>query len=133
MISFIIPWNDTKDSYRLKSFNLIKNYVKSSNDCELIVGYDYEQSMNRSRARNNAFLQAKGEFLVVLDADTWVSMDAILNAVQLVKDKNTWVIPYQNYYNLTKEFTEKIFISKDLSICEYEESLEFDFKILSWD
>jgi predicted glycosyltransferase involved in capsule biosynthesis len=132
MISFIIPWNDTKDKYRLQSFNLIKDYVKSSNDCELVVGYDYEQSMNRSRARNNAFLQAKGEFLVILDADTWVSMDAILDAIQLVKDKNTWVIPYQNYYNLTKDFTEKIFISKDLSICEDEDNLEFDFKILSW-
>jgi len=132
MISFIIPWNDTKDSYRLNSFNLIKDYVKLSSYCELIIGYDYEQPMNRSRARNNAFLQAKGKYLVILDADTWVSMDAIFNAIELIKNKNTWVIPYQNYYNLTKEFTEKIFISKDLSICEDEENLEFDFKILSW-
>ena len=116
MISFIVPWNDSKDEYRSKSFDLIRSHVSSIPDSELIIGYDYEQSMNRSRARNNAFLQAKGEFLVILDADTWISKDALIEAVDLVKSKNTWVVPYQHYYNLTKEFTDKIFTFKNLSI-----------------
>ena len=132
MISFIVPWNDSKDEYRAKSFDLIRSHITSMPDSELIIGYDYEQSMNRSRARNNAFLQAKGEFLVILDADTWISKDALIEAVDLVKSKNTWVVPYQHYYNLTKEFTDKIFTFKNLSICEEEENLEFDFKLLSW-
>jgi len=132
MISFIVPWNNSSDEYRSRSFNLIKDYVVSIPDSELVVGYDYDESMNRSRARNNAFLQANGEFLVVLDADTYISKESIDEAVELVKSRNTWVVPYHYYYNLTQEFTDKIFDNKNISVCDDEKSLDYEHKLLSW-
>jgi predicted glycosyltransferase involved in capsule biosynthesis len=136
MISFIIPWNESSDSYRSQSFSLVKDYISSVPDSELVVGYDTDNPMNRSKARNNAFLQAKGDFLVILDADTYVSIDSIYDAIDIVRSKNTWVVPYRDYYNLTQEFTDKIFNNffdkKDLSLLEKEEFIEYEFKILSW-
>jgi predicted glycosyltransferase involved in capsule biosynthesis len=131
MISFLIPWNDG-DIFRERSYKYNISYLTSSfPDAEICIGGDNGNVFNRSKARNNAFNKSSNEIICILDADTIVPATSIIEGINLVKSKNTWVIPYNDYYNLTKEYSNYIIDNIDAADLD-ESNFKYDFKILSW-
>jgi|688.fasta_scaffold240137_2 hypothetical protein len=131
MISFLIPWNDG-DIFRERSYKYNISYLTSFfPDAEICIGGDDGNVFNRSKARNNAFNKSSNEIICILDADTIVPPTSIIEGVNLVKSKNTWVIPYNDYYNLTKEYSNYIIDNIDVDDLD-ESNFKYDFKILSW-
>lgn len=104
-------------------------------DTEICVSDDNEnEPFNRSRARNNAVAKSSGSILVFADADTVVDQIALAEAVREVANRRApWVIPYQWYYNLSQEYTDKLHENeKPHRIAETETDFSYEHRILSW-
>ena len=129
MISFLIPWN-SGDSYREQSFEYLFNFLlKEFPESEICVGEDDSEVFNRSKARNNAFEISTNNIICIIDADTIIPPESVFDGINICTKNSTWVIPYYNYFNLTREYSQRFMMSDSLPL---EDELEFDFKILSW-
>lgn len=92
---------------------------------------------SRARARNNAIAQAKTKHLVIADADTICSPQAIAEAVDFIEEKipyAAWVLPYhqRGYYNLSQNYTEHILDRGPFVPLPPESELEYEHKLESW-
>lgn len=93
---------------------------------------------NRGRARNNAARSARGDVLLIIDADTIVDPAGLAYAVGLVSEGHVpWAIPYGlgRYYNLSERATARRlqFPPDELApIAEPWDPEDWEFKIDSW-
>ncbi len=132
MISFIIPWR-SGDSFREESFHYVLKFLDLHfPESQIAIGEDSSTIFNRSKARNNAFKECNNDIICILDADTIVPSESIHQAYIDLKSENTWVIPYQDYFNLTQEFSLDIVKSFEPDKFPAESDFIYDFKILSW-
>lgn len=92
---------------------------------------------NRSRARNNSINNSDSDYIVIADADTICPSEAITDALDYIEGRKpfgAWVLPYHDsgYYNLTKEYTERILGLDPKSELPSENELIYEHKIESW-
>lgn len=109
-ISVLIPWDTRTDcTWRKIHFNWLKRrWQELLWPVDICIGKNYDEPFNRSKARNNAFKQSCGDYLVVADADALFDAAQINLAVQTVKNMDTWCLPFGPYYNLTRETTKGV-------------------------
>lgn len=131
-LSVLIPYEG--DEWRDTVFEwLTARYAALLPDAEMCVGTS--MPFNRSAARNDAFSKSSKDYLLIADADTVFHVDQILRALDELKDKKTWVIPYGdcNYYNLSKDMTVSVLAGDPAAtIPEPSNSAMWEFRLESW-
>lgn len=105
-VSVLAPFR-SDGGWRDRVFDWItRRYQTLYPEFELCIGTNDDEPFSRSKARNNAFREATGDILIVSDADTFCSTEAVERAIQEVASGNyPWSIPYTVYFNLAEEAT----------------------------
>jgi glycosyltransferase involved in cell wall biosynthesis len=68
---------------------------------------------SKSVAVNDAARKAKGDVFVIVDADGYVSADAVLHCAKQIREARSkkqrlWYVPYRQFYRLTEDATKRI-------------------------
>jgi predicted glycosyltransferase involved in capsule biosynthesis len=112
----IIPWRDTGEPWRKRHFDFLFKYY--SDHYEVILG-DNEGEFNRSAARNNGVSSSSSEVSVIIDADNFIPINQIEEAITLASNKKALVKPFSSFGYLTEESTYLFY--------EYFDELFVDF------
>lgn len=116
-ISIIIPFRcPDKNNRRTHNFNWLKKYWKYQlPGAEVIVGHDHRIDLpfSKSTAVNNAAAKATGDVFVIVDADGYVSIEAILECAKQIRRARSrghrlWYVPYRQFYRLTEEASNRV-------------------------
>ncbi|MDQ6763316.1 MAG: glycosyltransferase family 2 protein, partial [Bacteroidota bacterium] len=100
------------DSVRQQTYSNIEIIViddGSTDDTKSVINenpfvrYYYQENNGISSARNAGIRQAKGKYLLFLDADDWLEPDAIENNFEVIRDKPQIAFVSGNYYLLHVE------------------------------
>ncbi len=114
-ISVLIPFRCLdKTSQRWKNVQWVEKYWKTQlRGAEVIVGDDPEISLpfSKSVAVNNAAKKAKGDVLIIVDADGFVPVEIVLECVKEIRkarklNKRLWFVPYRHFFRLTQEASQ---------------------------
>lgn len=98
---------------------------------EICVGRNFDAPFHRGKARDSAYDESTGDVLIIADADTIPTRDAVDQAVKDVGDN--WIIPYgeNRYYNLTEQRTAKVIEDRMDPIPEPQEE-DWDHRVTAW-
>jgi Glycosyltransferase like family 2 len=136
-ISILIPFRANADQLqRLKNVVWLKRYWKAQlPGAEIIIGKDpqnHNAPFSKSVAVNDAARKAKGDIFVIVDADGYISVDAVLNCVKEIRDarkrgRKLWFVPYRKFYRLTEAASHSLLQSDPKNPLEFSEPLTQDF------
>lgn len=99
----IIPWRSFDCSYRKKHFKHLYDFYSQHFD---IIVADNIGEFNRSAARNSGVERSESEISVVIDADNYIDIMQIWDAIAVAKRKDKLVKPFKYFGYLTEESTE---------------------------
>ena len=99
----VIPWRSIDCIYREKHFNYLVSYYSKYYD--IIIG-DNDGDFNRSAARNSGVDKCESEVVVVIDADNYIPINQIENAIRSAKRSNFLVKPFNWFGYLTEPSTD---------------------------
>ena len=102
MQDIIIPWRDAGEPWRSKHFHFLLDHY--SKDFNIVIG-DSDGEFNRSAARNNGVSNSTSEVSVIIDADNFIPIHQIKNAIVLASNKKILVKPFSSFGYLTEEST----------------------------
>lgn len=111
-ISILIPFRCTDDTNpRVRNIAWLRRYWKTAlPGAEIIMGEDPNTDIpfSKSVAVNDAVSRSHGDVLVIVDADGYISAEAVLHCAAEIrharkKGKKLWFIPYRQFYRLTQE------------------------------
>jgi glycosyltransferase involved in cell wall biosynthesis len=112
----IIPWRNVGEPWRKKHFNFLLDYY--SKNFNVIIGNN-EGEFNRSAARNRGVAESTSSVSVIIDADNYIPINQILDAVRAAERKNILVKPFSSFGYLTEESTNLFY--------EYYDNQYMDF------
>ena len=98
----VIPWRDAGEPWRTKHFNFLVDYY--SNHFDVIIANN-DGEFNRSAARNAGVIQTTCDVAVVIDADNYIPIRQIEEAVITATHKNRLIKPFSWFGYLTEEST----------------------------
>ena len=123
-ISLLVPFHCTDESGpRARNWAWLKRYWKAQlPGAEIIMGEDRDAGLrfegtivpfSKSVAVNNAARKAKGDVFVIVDADGYVSADAVLHCAEKIREAREnrhrlWYVPYRQFYRLTEDATIRV-------------------------
>ncbi len=126
-ISILVPFQST-EAWRLNVWHWEHRYIKDHlPTAEIIVGTDPKSQkkfwrpnpkpFSKTAAVNNAFKRSHGDVIVILDADTYIDTDVIVQCADRIRDARelgarVWFIPYMWIYRLTQAGTKLVLNSK---------------------
>ena len=102
MQDIIIHWRDAGEPWRSKHFYFLLDHY--SKDFNIVIG-DSDGEFNRSAARNNGVSNSTSEVSVIIDADNFIPIHQIKNAIVLASNKKILVKPFSSFGYLTEEST----------------------------
>lgn len=109
-ISVIIPFRSSHNYPRQdRNFRWLKKYYAYQlPGAEVIVGHDHrtDLSFSKSAAVNDGVRKSTGDILVIVDADGYVPIEAILFCAHEIRRARSrghrlWYVPYRQFYRLT--------------------------------
>ena len=110
-ISLLIPFS-SKNRVRKKSFNwLLKYWECELPEAEIVVGHSNGKVFCKGRALNKAAAKARGQVLVILDADAYLEGRVIKYCADRILEElenHLWYVPYRHLYRLTKKVSKEI-------------------------
>jgi glycosyltransferase involved in cell wall biosynthesis len=127
-ISILIPFRCLdKTNQRWKNVEWLKRYWAAQlPGAEIIIGEDSEldKPFSKSVAVNNAASKAKGDIYVIVDADGYISPDAVLHCAEEIraarkKGKRLWFVPYRQFYRLTEDASRQLLESDPANPLEF--------------
>lgn len=108
-VSFIIPWRESGDEHRQKSYEWnLRRLVALFPNAQICIGSDDTPNFNRAAARNDAIRQAECDFVASVDADTVWNIETLELALAALENDAHWVIPYSEYRALDDTSTERV-------------------------
>lgn len=115
-ISIIIPFRKSKKYPRqAENFKWLKKYWrKQLPGAQVVIGSDHEDlSFSKSVAVNDGARRANGDVFVIVDADGYIAVDAVLHCAKEIRKareegKRLWFIPYRQFYRLTKRASDRV-------------------------
>jgi len=110
VISFCIPFR-TDNGHRETSFQFVTQTLKKEwPDDEILIADSRDELFSRSKSRNAAAAKATGSVLVFLDADSYVPLRQLREAITAIENwaGMDWMFPYSLYYSLTAPGTLKL-------------------------
>lgn len=119
-ISIIIPFRESRMYPRQReNFKWLKKYWKKQlPGAQIIVGRDRceDLSFSKSAAVNDGVSRATGDILVIVDADGYISIEAVLYCAKEIRrareeDHRLWYVPYRHFYRLTEQASDRVLAS----------------------
>lgn len=116
-ISIIIPFRKSKKySRQTENFKWLKQYWrKQLPGAQIVVGTDRAEhlSFSKSAAVNDGVSRANGDVLVIVDADGYISVDAVLYCAKEIRrareeGHRLWYVPYRQFYRLTEQASDRV-------------------------
>jgi glycosyltransferase involved in cell wall biosynthesis len=102
----IIPWRDSGCINRKKHFDFLVDHY--SQEFEVVIG-DNEGDFNRSAARNAGVEKISGDVAVIIDADNFIPLVQIHNAVRSARRQDFLVKPFRWFGYLTEQSTNAFY------------------------
>jgi predicted glycosyltransferase involved in capsule biosynthesis len=110
-ISLLIPFSST-DPIRQRNLKYLLRYWKQElPEAEIIIGESKSEIFSKNEALNNAVSKAKGNILVIMDADAYTSADAIRECAKNIieyRSEHLWYVPYRKLYRINEAFTNNL-------------------------
>ncbi len=110
-ISLLIPFS-SQNLLRVQTFKWLLQYWKAElPEAEIIIGHSYGPIFCKGIALNDAARRARGEILVVLDADAYLPGAVIARCANRILEElphHLWYVPYRHLYRLTKKATNLV-------------------------
>lgn len=116
LISLLIPFS-SKDPLRRRNFKWLLKYWRTElPEAEVVIGKSKGKIFCKNEALNKAARKAKGEVLVILDADAYIDGSSLQECALSIKDSLAqgyplWYVPYRNFYRLKPGITNAIIAS----------------------
>lgn len=130
LVSIIVPVHNTPQQYLEKSIECL--LAQTYRQIEIVLVDDASQDQSAricdryeagndtvktihltgiggvSRARNAGIQASLGEYIIFLDSDDWMEVNAVERAVHLAKEHNAQLVSWNHYYNYEKDFDKDI-------------------------
>ena len=105
-----IPWRDKGDPWRQANLTRVLDHLDTLDIGEVLVSSDeLEGPFNRSRAYNRAVAaRPDADVYVFHEADMLIPADQLRAAVDLAATSAGMIVPFDAYWYLTPEDTEKV-------------------------
>jgi hypothetical protein len=136
-ISILIPFRASVDQIqRLRNVVWLKRYWKAQlPGAEIVIGKDPQvegSPFSKSAAVNDAASKASGDILVIVDADGYISADAVLYCAKEIREsrkrgRKLWFVPYRKFYRLTEAASNSLLQSHPKSPLKFPEPLPQEF------
>ncbi len=116
-ISILIPFrSSTKFLRQGANFRWLKRYWECAlPGAEIIIGKDHHKhkAFSKAVAVNHAAARAKGDIFVIVDADGYLPVDAVLKCAREIRqarkrDQKLWFVPYRRFYRLTDRISQRV-------------------------
>lgn len=107
-ISVIIPF-ESADPERIRILEWVLRYWKRElPHAQIIVAGNKEIPFHKTKAVNDGFRRARGDVIVIMDADCYMSGRTIEVLADRIREarsegRHLWYIPYRRFYRLNKE------------------------------
>lgn len=109
-ITFIVPYR-SDGGPRERAFLWVLPYLKHSfPDEQICVATPSGRLFNRSRAINQAYREAKGDVLVIVDSDALFAPRTIHESLRYV-DECGMVVPFRFVVNMPRDRTEALYLT----------------------
>lgn len=105
--AIVIPWRDSGCIYRRRHFEFLQDYY--SQILPVVIGDHDDERFNWSTARNEGVRQADADVVAVIDADTYVLHDQVLQAIELADTSRVLTKPFDVFGYLTEESTASFY------------------------
>lgn len=115
----ILPWRDAGEPWRAKHFQFLLDYY--SNEFDIVIGNNNGE-FNRSAARNAGVEESISDIAVIIDADNYISIQQIKDAIQIASEMDILVKPFKIFGYLTEESTNLFYEIFDSPIIDFEPS-----------
>jgi len=132
-ISILVPFR-CNDLYspRLRNWEWLKRYWEAQlPGAEVIMGEDpaTDKPFSKSVAVNNAARKARGDIFVIVDADGYMDIKAVLHCADEIRraekrGKKLWFVPYRQFYRLTEAASKKLISTNPAKPFKFGEPLE---------
>ncbi|MBG9543395.1 hypothetical protein ABE29_11575 [Cytobacillus firmus] len=109
-LSILIPFF-SDNGPRENAFRWIKNFYENLFPQAEIIIATSQPPFNKAKAINNAVKKAKGNNLIIVDADIICSPSTIKKGIKML-DQHPWIIPYNIVNDLTKNSTSQLLQTK---------------------
>jgi Glycosyl transferase family 2 len=104
-ISLLVPFR-TDNGRRAETWNWLNEYWHHElPGAQIVIGESSRTPFCKTEAVNNAAKRAKGDVLVILDADCYVAGDVVESCANEIRRERKrgnriWFIPYRSFYRL---------------------------------
>lgn len=109
-ISLLVPFT-TDNARREINWRWLEKYWQAHlPNAEILMGDNDDRPYNKTMAVNHAFTKAKGDIIVILDADCYIDAKIISECAERIRaarkaGRHLWFIPYRRFYRLTERAT----------------------------
>ncbi len=120
VISLIVPFRADYPERAMNWVWLRSYYEHALPEAEIIVGTNDEVPFRKTAAVNSAFKRAKGDVIVILDADCYIDVEAIRNCANQIREarankRKLWFIPYRRFYRLSEVASQALLATDPIS------------------
>ncbi len=110
-VTVVVPYRETGPD-RARHVELVKaHHAAAHPDWPVVVSTDEPHGSTqwcKGHAVNRGVARTRADVIVVTDGDVWVSADQLDQAVDLVRDRGGWAVPYNEVRRLTPEGTARV-------------------------
>jgi glycosyltransferase involved in cell wall biosynthesis len=131
-ISILVPFNCPDPSnQRAKNWRWLKKYWECQlPGAEIVMGEDVVAEIDPSIpfskcvAVNDAARKAHGKMFVIVDADGYIPIKAVLTAVTKIRKaerrgRKLWFVPYRHFYRMTEDASDRLLRSDPCDPLEF--------------
>lgn len=106
-VSVLLPTGGPPCEWRERARRyVLEHYARHHPDWQVIAGY-HGEPWNKPAAVNAAFRQSDGDVLIVADADSHVSPEALHKCLEVVGER--WAMPHGTVYRLSQANTLNVY------------------------
>lgn len=103
----VLPWRDTDEQWRRKHFNFLYDYY--SREFDVLTADSTHDDFNRSEARNRGVEMTESEVAVIIDADNYIPLNQIWQAITKAHSHDTLVKPFRWFGYITEDSTNNFY------------------------
>lgn len=110
-VSILVPMGGPACEWRERAWSWVqRHYSENHGDWELVAGKCSEPEWSKGAAVADAFSRSSGDVLVIADADSYTTPEAVRTAALTT----SWAVPHGRVYRLNQRATELLYAGEPL-------------------